>query len=76
MQQEFVEFGGEVKHTRIRSSLLLPRNNTQRNGTELVLMWNVKVLQNLLKLIIALTVVLFSTRILTFDHEFVMKLGG
>ena len=65
---EFVEFGGKVKqYTRIgSSSLLLPRNNTQRHGIELVLMWNVKVLRNLLKLIIALTVVLFSTRILTF----------
>ena len=65
---EFVEFGGKVKqYTRIgSSSLLLSRNNTQRHGIELVLMWNVKVLWNLLKLIIALTVVLFSTRILTF----------
>ena len=36
------------------------------HGIELVLLWNVKVLRNLLKLITALTVVLFSTRILTF----------
>ena len=65
---EFVEFVGKLKqYTRIGSSiLLLLRNNTQSHGTELVLMWNVKVLQNLLKLIIALTAVLFSTRILTF----------
>ena len=48
------------------SSLLVPRNNTQSHGIELVLLWNVKVLWDLLKLIIALTVVLFSTRILTF----------
>ena len=56
--------------------MLLLRNNIPSHGTELVLMWNVNVLQNLLNLIIALTVVLFSIRILTFDHEFVMKLGG
>ena len=60
---EFVEFGDKLKqYTRIgSSSLWLPRNNTQSHGIELVLMWNVKVLPNLLKLII-----LFSTRILTF----------
>ena len=65
---EFVEFGGKLKqYTRIGSSwLLLPRNNTWSHGIELVLLWNVKVLQNSLKLIIAQTVVSFSTRILTF----------
>ena len=63
---KFVEFRGKVKpYTRIgSSSLSLPGNNTQRHRIELVLMWNVKVLQNLLNLIIALTAVLFSTRIL------------
>ena len=44
---EFVEFGGKMKqYTRIGSLLLLPRNNTQSHDIELVLMWNVKVLQN------------------------------
>ena len=55
------------QYTRIgSSSLLLPRNNTRSHGIELVLLWNAKVLQNLLKLIIPQTVVSFSTRILTF----------
>ena len=65
---EFVEFGGKLKqYTRIgSSSILLPRNNARSHGIKLVLLWNVKILRNLLKLIISLTLVLFSTRILTF----------
>ena len=65
---KFVEFGGKLKqYTTIGpSSLLLLRNNTLSHGIELVLMWNVKVFWNLLKLILALTVVVFITRILTF----------
>ena len=64
---EFVEFRGKLKQfTRIGASSLLPRNNTRSHGIELVLLWNVKVLWNSLKLIISLIVVSFSTRILTF----------
>ena len=40
--------------------------NTQSHGIELVLLWNAKVLSNLLKLIIPHTVVSFSTTIFTF----------
>ena len=67
-QCEFVECKGKLKqHTRTGSSpLLLPRNNTRHHGIGLVLLWNVKVLRNSLKLVIALTVVSFSTSILPF----------